>query len=330
MTDFQGFPSRPNLQGYTAIPNVFFDEVLPQINNMSELKILLAVFRKTYGWVKEIDPNTGQPIYKLEDEISYSQFEQLTGLSSTSIATGLTRAQNDGYLEKVQQGNYSGVTSAYRIVTSDGTKPKPQIPQPPKEQPKKTQSQQASVQYLTVDDNDVAVPKRFGTSLEELTTGGQKEILETYQKELSPEKQDILGEIFGSTSAQKPEPKKEKQSTPHQEFIRNWYRCYYATQNIQYPTITGKEHGHIKSLLKDFDITNLVKALEFYFTHYKEGIGTVPITPPSITIFYSWRTTIIPASQTGIVPKANNNKPNRNSREFDEQKFNEGDDFFDN
>lgn len=328
--NFGGFPPRPNLTGYTAVPNIFFDEVLPNINNMSELKILLAVFRKTYGWVKEIDQSTGQPIYKLEDEISYSQFEQLTGLSSTSIATGLTRAQNDGYLEKVQQGNYSGVTSAYRVVTSDSIPQKPRVqPTPPTpSQPKQQEPEKPSVQYLHVTDEDVPVPRQIGTPLANFTsTGLQKEVEESYQPALTPEKEDLLGEIFGSATTSTPEPKKkEKQKTPHQEFITNWFRCYYSTLNVSYGTPTGKEHGHIKGLLKDYDISTLVKAMEFYFKHYKEIEG-VPADYPSITVFYAWRKKIIPASQHGLIKGSK--KPSHNAREFDEVKFKE-DDFFDN
>lgn len=322
MTDsFHGFPPRPNLTGYSAIPNSFFDEVLPKINNMSELKILLAVFRKTYGWVKEIDQNTGQPIYKLEDEISYTQFEKLTGLSSTSIATGLTRAQNNGYIEKVQQGTYNGTSSAYRIVTTDGTKPKPQSPAP-KQKEEPTAPIGFTPQKLNLGDEEVSVPKTIkGTSLADITGG----LVNGKPAPPKSEKDQILDDIFGNPPPQ-PEPK-ESQVTPHQQFIKEWYRCYYSTQNIKYPNPTGKEHGHIKALLKDYDIGTLIKAMEFYFNHYKEGIGTVPVTPPTLTIFYSWRTTIIPASVNGIVPKAGN-KQNRNAREFDENKWE--DDFFDN
>ena len=339
MSDFQGFPPRPNLTGYTAVPNVFFDEVLPKINNMSELKILLAVFRKTYGWVKEIDPNTGQPIYKLEDEISYSQFEQLTGLSSTSVATGLTRAQNDGYLEKVQQGNFNGVTSAYRVITDDGSHRLPPRPQPtPKATtpiPQSPRKEGSPIQYLHVDDGDIEIPKRFGTSIADIMGEKQKknEVEKTYNQDLSTEKNDILGEIFGSKAAKTIEPKKQKEKTitPHQEFIKNWIRCYYSTLNVPYGNINGKEHGHIKSLVKDFDSPILIKAMEFYFKNYQNLEG-VPSDYPSITIFYSWRKKIIPSSQMGVVkPKTTQEKPSRNAREFDEQKFNEsGGDFFAN
>lgn len=316
---FHGFPPRPNLQGYTAVPNSFFDEVLPTINNMSELKILLAVFRKTYGWVKEIDQSTGQPIYKLEDEISYSQFEKLTGLSSSSIATGLTRAQSNGYLEKVQQGDYSGLTSAYRVVTTDG-KPQSKTQAKPESKPKAPTA--PPIQRLDLGDDDVQIPKQIkGLSLADITGGLEN------GKPIPPktEKDSLIDEIFGSTPT-KPEPV-SSEKTPHQDFISNWYRCYYSTQNIKYPTITGKEHGHIKSLLKDYDLPILVKAMEFYFLNYKNKMGTVPVSPPTITIFYSWRTTIIPFSQTGIITPPSGT---RNSREFEQDKWESGDDFFDN
>lgn len=319
MSNFKGFPPRPDLQGYTALPNMFFDEILPQINNMSELKILLAVFRKTYGWVKEIDQQTGQPIYKLEDEISYSQFEELTGLSSTSVANGLNRAIQSGYLEKMQQGNYSGVTSAYRIVTSDGSKPKPQLPKsPPPEQAKLKQKEKPK--YLDLGTEDIKVNKPLGKSLAELT--GK----DNYQSpQLSNEKQDILNDIFGSPSTSTQKPKEEKQKSPHQDFISNWFRCYYSKLNLTYGKLTGKEHGHIKALLKEYDINTLVKGMEFYMSNY-QALDGVPAEYPTITIFYAWRKKIIPASLHGEVKKTK-----RNAREFDEKNFKQkGDDWFDN
>jgi hypothetical protein len=59
------------------IPNAFFDEILPEIDTLSEMKVTLAVIRKTLGWHKE------------EDLLSYSQFERLTGLSNYGVTAGL-------------------------------------------------------------------------------------------------------------------------------------------------------------------------------------------------------------------------------------------------
>jgi hypothetical protein len=313
MSDFKGFPPRPDLQGYTAIPNIFFDEVLPNINNMSELKILLAVFRKTYGWVKEIDQQTGQPIYKLEDAISYSQFEDLTGLSSSSIATGLTRSQNNGYLEKVRQGNYSGVTSSYKIVTSGGERPEPPKPSVPKSVTPKADKPS----YFQMDNSEVEVPKTIGRSLAEFTAGGNGA-----KQQVTTEKEDMVNEILGVRSAPaKKETKKE--DTPHQVFIRNWLRCYYSKFNVSYGNITGKEHGHIKGMLKDFDIKTVIKGMEFYFNNY-QSLDGVPSDYPNISIFYAWRKKIITSSTNGIIPAK------RNAREFKNDNEAWGDDFFDN
>jgi hypothetical protein len=317
MSKFHGFPPRPDLQGYTAIPNVFFDEVLPNINNMSELKILLAVFRKTYGWVKEIDQNTGQPIYKLEDEISYSQFEGLTGLSSTSVATGLNRAITNGYLSKVQQGNYSGVTSAYRVTTTDGSKPAPQIPK--KETPAKKTSGKPKPQYLDLGDEDVKVNKPLGQSLADLTGTST----DSYSPpKLSGEKEDILSDIFAEEKPKKKE--KEKPKSPHSIFISNWFRCYQSRLNMPYGNLTGKEHGHIKGMLKEYDVDALVKAMEYYMMNYDKMDG-VPNEYPNIAIFFGWRKKLIPASIHGEVKKGK-----RNAREFNEKDWTEGGDFFDN
>jgi len=114
--DFNGFKPRQDLSGYTAIPNEWFDVVLRQVDNLSELKIVQTVFRKTYGWVEGWDRETQSPIYKVEDAISYSQFEELTGLSRASISEGIKRAVSHGLIVRVKKGNYTDMSSSsYRI-----------------------------------------------------------------------------------------------------------------------------------------------------------------------------------------------------------------------
>jgi DNA replication protein len=48
MKDFQGFPSGGRV-AYTAIPNVFFSGLLPQITDMDELKTTLHIMAALYG-----------------------------------------------------------------------------------------------------------------------------------------------------------------------------------------------------------------------------------------------------------------------------------------
>lgn len=96
---WQGF-SKPNT---TPTPNEFYDRALAEIDSLAELKCVLYVIRRTFGWGK------------LVDRIAYSQFEHGiwttnsetgerervdhgTGLSTPSIAKGLKRAVEHKYL----------------------------------------------------------------------------------------------------------------------------------------------------------------------------------------------------------------------------------------
>jgi len=46
MKQFNGFPTRMQ---FTPVPNIFFSSLLPQINDIGELKIILYIFRTIYG-----------------------------------------------------------------------------------------------------------------------------------------------------------------------------------------------------------------------------------------------------------------------------------------
>ena len=96
MSDFQGF-TEPNT---TPTPNQFYDFIMADINNLAELKCVLYVIRRTYGFLKFVD------------RIAYSQFEngimtrsgkrldKGTGLSGPSISAGLNKAVDHGYLNR--------------------------------------------------------------------------------------------------------------------------------------------------------------------------------------------------------------------------------------
>ena len=46
MKQFKGFPARMQ---FTPVPNLFFSSLLPQINDIAELKTTLHIFRAIYG-----------------------------------------------------------------------------------------------------------------------------------------------------------------------------------------------------------------------------------------------------------------------------------------
>jgi len=64
---------------YTQVPNALLDEQMQDMG-LAELKCVLLVIRKTFGW------------HKGRDRISYTQFEKETGLSRESVRQGTTRA----------------------------------------------------------------------------------------------------------------------------------------------------------------------------------------------------------------------------------------------
>jgi hypothetical protein len=67
----------------TQVPNIFFDHLLPTLTE-AEIKLLLVIIRKTYGWV---DKCIGH--HKSKDRISQSQFVVKTGLCKCISSKGL-------------------------------------------------------------------------------------------------------------------------------------------------------------------------------------------------------------------------------------------------
>lgn len=63
---------------FTQTPNVFFDEWLNELSS-TEVHVLCAIIRKTYGWRKE------------EDRISFSQLKKLTGLALSTIQNAIKK-----------------------------------------------------------------------------------------------------------------------------------------------------------------------------------------------------------------------------------------------
>ena len=61
---------------FTQVPNVLFDAITATMNE-SELRVFLAIVRKTFGWSKE------------RDRISLTQISDMTGLSRAAVVNGL-------------------------------------------------------------------------------------------------------------------------------------------------------------------------------------------------------------------------------------------------
>ena len=73
-------------RNYTEVPNVVFDELLPNITNMAALKLYLCLIRKCWGWEK------------VGDWLSLSQLIKLTKLSRPSVIAGMRWLNKHGYI----------------------------------------------------------------------------------------------------------------------------------------------------------------------------------------------------------------------------------------
>ena len=100
---------KPN---HTQTPNTFFDESLKDIKSLCELKVMLVVIRKTFGWQKR------------RERISLSQLEGCTGLTRQGVQKGVKLAVEHGFIERqaVGQGFY------YSLVLGNDSYPAKVLP----------------------------------------------------------------------------------------------------------------------------------------------------------------------------------------------------------
>lgn len=90
---------------YTQTPNDLFDTHMREMGE-AELRVTLAVIRKTMGFHKD------------RDAISYSQIMEMTGLSRTSTQAGIQAAIEHGFIEIVGHGK-RGVNVFGLVVNID-------------------------------------------------------------------------------------------------------------------------------------------------------------------------------------------------------------------
>lgn len=96
-----GFSS-PN---HTQTPNDLFDRLMREMSE-AELKVVLAAVRKTLGYHRD------------SDEISLTQFEEITGMSRKGVVAGLQAAIERGVVREIGRGK-RGVVRYTLVVESD-------------------------------------------------------------------------------------------------------------------------------------------------------------------------------------------------------------------
>jgi len=322
LATFEGFRPRLDMKGFTQIPNEFFDKILPNIKSLSELKVILAVFRKTYGWVSHIDPESGQPVYKEVDEISMSQFKELTGLSQPSCVDGVKRAMEDGYLERVKEGTFHGGNSTNNESAAYRIKQKTDYNDTPPEPKKEIQKQVKEI-----------LEKPKGQTLQKETHGNQLDMDFTDNSDTeTANPSDLLAEFFPSQNEEPAPKKKEPKKTFKNKKPSDWNANdllaffntkYRETLGFSAGPITMKEKSLAKKLLEGYETESLITAIEYYFTNY-QNISYLPSGHPAFNIFFGYRKSLIPEALDPTSAKAKKGGSNRQMREFTEEDNDDG------
>jgi phage replication O-like protein O len=91
---------------YTQVPNILLDEHIQQMSD-AELRVTLAIVRKTIGWQKR------------RDKISLTQLEELTGMSRQGVINGVEAGLSRGTISRIPDGNgyiYELTVSSEKVV----------------------------------------------------------------------------------------------------------------------------------------------------------------------------------------------------------------------
>lgn len=88
---------------FTQTPNILFDEWLPKLG-MAELKVLMVIMRKTFGW------------HKVKDRISLSQLQKITGLERKHVSNGIKGLVAKKLITKVVIGRPGFQETYYELI----------------------------------------------------------------------------------------------------------------------------------------------------------------------------------------------------------------------
>jgi phage replication O-like protein O len=87
---------------YTQTPNDLFDKWLPHLGE-AELKVLLVIMRKTFGW------------HKIRDFISISQLASITGMLEETVVKAAKSLQIKGVIKRIVVGQKGKQQTIYEL-----------------------------------------------------------------------------------------------------------------------------------------------------------------------------------------------------------------------
>jgi phage replication O-like protein O len=93
---------------FTQAPNELFDEWLPQLG-LAELKVLMVIIRKTFGW------------HKVKDRISLNQLEILTGLERRHVSKAIKSLCEKRLICKFVEGKVGQQITYYELIVEENS-----------------------------------------------------------------------------------------------------------------------------------------------------------------------------------------------------------------
>src|SRR5882757_2068578 len=91
---------------YTQVPNDFLDKWLPELG-LAETKVLLVIFRKTFGW------------HKVGDQISLTQLQKLTGLERRHVTKAIKKLLERNLIIKKVSGPKGTQVTYYELSVEE-------------------------------------------------------------------------------------------------------------------------------------------------------------------------------------------------------------------
>lgn len=133
---FPGFNT--SFKGFSQLPNEWLDEIISQIDNVAELKVVLYIYRHTWGF-QEKKTSPDEPAKHDEvkqittDEFAHgrkrkdgSRMDNGTGLGLTAVKDGVAKAIKHGYIFcEVDDSDRARIKKFYglKMQNSDGRNP---------------------------------------------------------------------------------------------------------------------------------------------------------------------------------------------------------------
>lgn len=97
-------------RGVTALPNHFFDNLMPQLND-TQWRVLCVVARATLGWRDAVEPTKRRH----QDWLTHSQLQRRTGRTSSAISGAIDALVRRNFIQvRDSQGQWRLTSSERR------------------------------------------------------------------------------------------------------------------------------------------------------------------------------------------------------------------------